>query len=101
MIIKIFAKTDIPFSLQGIRRGPLSESDCSSLFIVNRSRVLHTLDFSLEKFQLEFYFICMYVFNILPTSKVIQRQGHSLKSHLTDWKSSGSVTPGLQGEHFT
>ena len=25
-----FAKTDIPFSLLGIRRGPLSESDCSS-----------------------------------------------------------------------
>ena len=31
MIINIFAKTDIPFSLLGIRRGPLSESDCSSL----------------------------------------------------------------------
>ena len=30
MIIKIFAKTDIPFTLQGIRQGPLSESDCSS-----------------------------------------------------------------------
>ena len=28
-IIKIVAKTDIPFSLQGIMRGPLSESDCS------------------------------------------------------------------------
>ena len=27
--IKILAKTDIPFLLQGIRRGPLSESDCS------------------------------------------------------------------------
>ena len=26
----IFTKTDIPFSLQGIRRGPLSESHCSS-----------------------------------------------------------------------
>ena len=31
MIIKIFTKMDIPFSLQGIRRGPLSESDCSSV----------------------------------------------------------------------
>ena len=30
MNIKIFAKTDIPFLLLGIRRGPLSESDCSS-----------------------------------------------------------------------
>ena len=32
MIIKIFAKTDIPFLLQGIRRGPLLESDCSSFY---------------------------------------------------------------------
>ena len=31
MIIKIVAKTDIPFPLQCIMRGPLSESDCSSL----------------------------------------------------------------------
>ena len=30
MIIKIFAKTDIPFPLLGIRWGPLSESDWSS-----------------------------------------------------------------------
>ena len=29
-IIKIVTKTDIPFSLQGIMQGPLSESDCSS-----------------------------------------------------------------------
>ena len=29
-IVKIAAKADIPFSLQGIKRGPLSESDCSS-----------------------------------------------------------------------
>ena len=29
-IIKFIAKTDIPFSLQGIMRGPLSEFDCSS-----------------------------------------------------------------------
>ena len=27
----IVAKMDIPFSLQGIIQGPLSESDCSSL----------------------------------------------------------------------
>ena len=32
MIIKIFAKTDIPIWLLGIRRGPLSESDFSSNF---------------------------------------------------------------------
>ena len=31
MIIKIIAKMDIPFSLQGIMGGPLSESDFSSL----------------------------------------------------------------------
>ena len=30
MIIKIVAKKDIPFSLQGIMPGPSSESDCSS-----------------------------------------------------------------------
>ena len=30
MIIKIFAKADIPFSLLGIRQRPLSESNCSS-----------------------------------------------------------------------
>ena len=28
--LMIVAKMDIPFSLQGIMRGPLSESDCSS-----------------------------------------------------------------------
>ena len=33
MIIKIFAKTDIPFLLQGIG-GALLESDCSSLYSV-------------------------------------------------------------------
>ena len=30
MNIKIFAETNIPFLLLSIRRGPLSESDCSS-----------------------------------------------------------------------
>ena len=34
LIIKIFAKMDIAFSLVGIRRGPLSESDCSSVSMV-------------------------------------------------------------------
>ena len=26
-----------------------------------------------------------FVFNVPPTAKVIWRQGHGLKSHLTDW----------------
>ena len=29
-IIKIVTTTDIPFALQGIMQGPLSESDCFS-----------------------------------------------------------------------
>ena len=33
MIIKIFAKMDIPFFAAGIRQGPLSESDCSRIYI--------------------------------------------------------------------
>ena len=32
MIIKIVAKTDISFSMQGIMQGPLSKSDCSSSY---------------------------------------------------------------------
>ena len=34
-IVKIVAKMDIPFSLKGIMRGPLSEPDCSSCGFVN------------------------------------------------------------------
>ena len=31
--------------------------------------------------------VCEFVFNVPPTAKVIWRQGHSLESHPTDWRS--------------
>ena len=43
LIIKIFAKMDIAFSLVGIRRGPLWEADCSSV-----SMMVKTQDFELK-----------------------------------------------------
>ena len=38
----------------------------------------------------QYLVIVVFVFNVPPTAKVIWRQGHSLKSHLTDWWSRES-----------
>ena len=62
-------------------------------------RLLFAADFfSRQHFQMHFtwpflgfkqenivLFQCVFVFNVLPTAKVIWRRGHSLKSHPTDW----------------
>ena len=34
--------------------------------------------------------VYVFVLNSLPAATVLGKQGHSLKSHLTDWKSLGS-----------
>ena len=39
--------------------------------------------------------LCLFVFNSLPTAKVIWRRGHSFKSYLTDQRNQGSNLPAL------
>ena len=42
-------------------------------------------DIPSQNFEYGYIVVVAFVFNVPPTSKVIWRQGHSLKSHPTDW----------------
>ena len=66
MIIKIFAKADIPFSLLGIRRGPLLESDCSS-----NDLLCHDPDYEGHQIKNETFAI-MQLFNMQDFRNIIQ-----------------------------
>ena len=60
----------------------------------------------LTKSQFDIAHLCVFVFNIQPTAKVICRLDHGFMSHLTDSGELGIklVTPGLQAKwliHFT
>ena len=54
MNIKIIAKTDIPFSLLGIRQGPLLESDCSSLHFMSLLNLTSVVSYIFHGF----YILC-------------------------------------------
>ena len=47
-----------------------------------------------------FWIVVVVVLKVPPTAKVIWRQGHSFKSHPTDWPGIEPATPCLEGRRF-
>ena len=90
MIIKIFAKTDIPFLLQGIRRGPLSESDCSSYvnFVTPDNKHFYGGEaLYLKHCWKHFYIVCFSEKAVLTkTIAEVQQELNSLRTKLEENK---------------